>query len=346
MHTKSSMNVKPVSDNSEAHNLRKGKPLDYVKSEDTHKNRSWSIETIHDARTRIEETYKKSVGQKMQKKATPIREGVVNLGKNQNMDTLKKMSEKLHAQFGIKAIQIHIHEDEGHHQSKFDKAGEEIKWKQNRHAHIVFDWTDPSTGKSRKLGKAAMSEIQTTVANELGMERGQSSDKKHLNAMEYKLQEMKKEAVQRQKHLKQLNKEVKAEEFSKNIKKGVSESLKRFGGVNTAQKQEKEIEELKNNLKKEREYNSKLESFQEELIQERRILVEQRAKHIDELKKRPTREEFEREQEARKFHKQNAEGWKKNCINVAIGKVKPEELKKFMIEKGFIQEQQKRGRGI
>lgn len=339
------MNVKPVSDNSEAHNLRQGKPLDYVKQEDTHKNKSWGIESIHDARARIEETYKKSVGQKMQKKATPIREGVVNLGKNQNMDTLKKMSEKLHAQFGIKAIQIHIHEDEGHHQSKFDKAGEEIKWKQNRHAHIVFDWTDPSTGKSRKLGKAAMSEMQTTVANELGMERGQSSDKKHLNAMEYKLQEMKKEAAQRQKHLKQLDKQVKAEEFSKNIKKGVSESLKRFGGVSTAQKQEKEIEGLKNIIEKEGEYNVKLEAFNKDLLEERENLIKQNQKILTELQQRPTKEEFEREQEARKYQKQNAEGWKKNCVNVAMGNIKPEELKVWMIEKGFIQEQQNRGRG-
>lgn len=205
MHTKSSIHIAPVKDNSDAHNLRTGKPLDYVKKERTPLNTSEVKETIFEAKKRVAETYQKNVGQKMQAKATPIREGVVNLGKTQDLESLKILADKLEDRFKIKTIQIHIHEDEGHHKVK---SGD---WKQNRHAHMVFDWTDEK-GKSLKLNKADMAEMQSIVADTLGMERGQSSDKKHLNSMAYKVQEMKKDAVQMEKDLKAIQFKAQAEE--------------------------------------------------------------------------------------------------------------------------------------
>lgn len=52
-------------------------------------------------------------------------------------------------------------------------------------SHMMFDWTKPN-GKSLSLNKSHMSELQTLVADVLGMERGVSSDVKHLNAVQYK----------------------------------------------------------------------------------------------------------------------------------------------------------------
>ena len=186
MHKLSSINIKPVSGNSEKHNERTGKRLDYVRYDLTNQNVSWSIESLGNARKRIEETYRNSTGQKMQARSTPIREGVVNLGKSQDLNTIKNLCSDLEREFKIKAIQIHVHEDEGHHRVK---SGE---WKQNRHAHILFDWTDQH-GKSIKLNKADMAKMQTIVADSLGMERGQSSNRKHKSAMAYKIEQMEKD---------------------------------------------------------------------------------------------------------------------------------------------------------
>ena len=59
------------------------------------------------------------------------------------------------------------------------------QWTPNLHAHVVFDWTQPN-GKSVRLSRDDMAELQTIASETLGMERGVSSDRKHLSAMQYK----------------------------------------------------------------------------------------------------------------------------------------------------------------
>lgn len=332
MHTKSSINIKPISGNSEAHNLRTGKPLSYVKQERTELNQSWTKESLHDARARINKTYKKNVGQKMQAKATPIREGVVNLGKKQNLETLKTTCEKIEERFKIKAIQIHIHEDEGHHRVK---SGE---WKQNRHAHIVFDWTDDQ-GRSVKLKKNDMAELQTLVADSLGMQRGQSSDKKHLNSMEYKIQEMEKDAIQLEKDLKKLKATIKAQEYGENIKKGLSETFKVLGGVSTAKKLKEELKTLKNdflalgeekkllekNIDSLEKKNQTLDSEKKELEHNNRVLSYK-------LTTAPTAAQYQ------KIEKKAAT-WFENCKKMATGELPIAKVKDFMVKNGHFESQ-------
>lgn len=53
---------------------------------------------------------------------------------------------------------------------------------------MVFDWTDEK-GKTIKLNRYQMSEMQTIVAEELEMKRGISSNKQHLSAVSFKVQE-------------------------------------------------------------------------------------------------------------------------------------------------------------
>ena len=51
------------------------------------------------------------------------------------------------------------------------------KWfKPNYHAHIVFDWMNHDTGKSRKLNDEDMAAMQTLASDILMMERGQSKN--------------------------------------------------------------------------------------------------------------------------------------------------------------------------
>lgn len=176
---KSSINIQPVKAGSEEHNLRL-KSYDYVRQDLSHLNGSYIKERIYPALERIKTNYQNSTGQKMQKKATPIREGVVLIKQEHTPDDLVKLGKKLEERFGIKLIQAFTHKDEGHWQDGV--------WKPNLHGHMVFDWTDEK-GKSIKLNRYQMSEMQTIVAESLEMERGVCSDKNHLSAIAYKVQE-------------------------------------------------------------------------------------------------------------------------------------------------------------
>ena len=62
------------------------------------------------------------------------------------------------------------------------------EWKPNLHAHIVFDWTQ-NNGKSIKLNRQDMAKMQTMLAESLGMQRGKSSDREHLNAIQFKAEQ-------------------------------------------------------------------------------------------------------------------------------------------------------------
>ncbi len=69
---------------------------------------------------------------------------------------------------------------------------------------MIFDWTDGHTGKTIKLNQHDMAEMQTITAQCLNMERGISSDRKHLSAIQYKNQVEAEKAVQIQKKCQEL----------------------------------------------------------------------------------------------------------------------------------------------
>jgi hypothetical protein len=175
-----SIHIRPVKGGSEAHNFRT-KKLGYVREDLTPNNEHWSIGTISNRRADIEQRYFASVGQKMQAKATPIREGVVVIQEDTTMQQLQEFCTKCQEEFGIKAIQIHIHRDEGHYFNPAHMDG----WKSNLHAHIIFDFTNEA-GKNCRLNRQSMVRMQDILADTLGMERGVSSDVKHLTAQQYK----------------------------------------------------------------------------------------------------------------------------------------------------------------
>jgi hypothetical protein len=137
---------------------------------------------IADVLEDIREKYKQHTGQSMQKKATPIREGVVVIEDGTTLRQLQDFAERIEERFGIHTFQIYTHKDEG--ANVWD--GNTEAWKPNYHAHMIFDWTDGETGRTRKLNKQNMAEMQTILAECLGMERGISSDRKHLSAIQYK----------------------------------------------------------------------------------------------------------------------------------------------------------------
>lgn len=174
---KTSAHVKPITNGSEAHNRRE-KELSYIDKTLSHLNEKWEGDSVKNRLESIRSNYTKTTGQRMQDKATPIRECVVVIDKTTTMNDLKVFSESLQERFGIKTFQIHTHRDEGHMKAK--------EWKPNLHAHLVFDWTD-SQGKTLKLKRQDMAEMQTILSKSLKMERGESSEVKHLNAIQYKV---------------------------------------------------------------------------------------------------------------------------------------------------------------
>lgn len=179
---KTSINVRACNIGSaERHNLR-SKELDYIRPELSYRNEQWSEMKIADVLEDIREKYRQHTGQSMQKKATPIREGVVVIEDGTTLRQLQDFAERIEERFGIHTFQIYTHKDEG--ASVWNGNAE--AWKPNYHAHMIFDWTDGETGRTRKLNKQDMAEMQTMLAECLGMERGISSDRKHLSAIQYK----------------------------------------------------------------------------------------------------------------------------------------------------------------
>ena len=200
---KTSINVRPCNIGSaERHNLR-SKELDYIRPELSHRNEQWSEMRIADVLEDIREKYRQHTGQSMQKKATPIREGVVVIEDGTTLRQLQDFAGKLEERFGIHTFQIYTHKDEG--ASVWDGNAE--TWKPNYHAHMIFDWTDGETGRTRKLNKQDMAEMQTILAECLGMERGISSDRKHLSAIQYKNMVEAEKAAQIEKECRQMENE-------------------------------------------------------------------------------------------------------------------------------------------
>lgn len=178
---KTSISVRPCNIGSaERHNLR-SKELDYIRPDLTKNNESLVGKKISECLTDIKRRYQATTGQRLQKKATPIREGVVVIQKDTTMQQLQNFANRIEEKWGIKTIQIYTHKDEG--ADAWD--GNKEAWKPNYHAHMVFDWTQED-GRSIKLNKQDMVQMQTILAECLGMERGVSSDVKHLSAIQYK----------------------------------------------------------------------------------------------------------------------------------------------------------------
>ena len=183
MAKKTCIHFDPIKPGCEIHNWRM-KELDYVIKELTPNDEHWvdpryEGKTLSEIRKEIAERYQTTVGQKMQAKAAPIREAPIVIKPETTMADLQLLAKQLEKEFGIKCIQIHIHRDEGFNKTNPDPSN------LNLHAHFVADWTHED-GTSLRLGRSDTSRMQTVGAECLKMERGSSSNVKHLNAVQYK----------------------------------------------------------------------------------------------------------------------------------------------------------------
>jgi outer membrane murein-binding lipoprotein Lpp len=240
---KTSAHFKPVKPGSEEHN-RRLKKLDYVRDELTKNNRSWSAQSVADRLEQIKQLVKEKTGRSLQSKATPIREAVVVLKQETTMEDLHRLRAAYKERFGIDIFQMDIHKDEGH----FNKKG---KWVGNYHGHLTGDFIDHRTGKSLKLTRQQMSELQTVTAEVLGMERGVSSDRKHLSALQFKIESL-------QKQIEQLRNEI----GSMDATKATKERLLGFLGMSSKDKE----------IKRQSDENGALRATIEQLKEEKKQL--------------------------------------------------------------------------
>jgi len=121
---------------------------------------------------RMVEVTDKKGKKKKRNGSSPLRESVINIKPDTTMDDLRQYTQRVQDRWGVRAIQIHIHRDEGHYK---DPENPET-WMPNLHAHIIWDWMNHETGKSCKLSKQDMSELQDMAAETLEMERGKRKE--------------------------------------------------------------------------------------------------------------------------------------------------------------------------
>ena len=134
---------------------------------------------------------------------SPIREGVLLIRPDTTLADVRKFGEECQRRWGITPLQIFLHKDEGHwlngQPETEDRESFQVgeKWfKPNYHAHIVFDWMNHDTGKSRKLNDEDMTEMQSLASDILLMERGQSkavTGKEHLERNDFIIEKQKAE---------------------------------------------------------------------------------------------------------------------------------------------------------
>lgn len=210
-----SINIQPcIICSSEQHNQRL-KELDYVRSDLSHLNEHWQSDdrTLSQHLSEVQRAYQQAKGKRMHAKATPIREGVIVIKEDTTLDDLQRFARAVEDRWGIKALQIHTHKDEGYMHAK--------EWTPNLHAHIVFLWADEN-GVTRKLGRQDMVEMQTLLAESLQMDRGVASDKKHLSSLQFKVDAEEKRLSEAQIKLVEADKELGGVE---NIRERINQAL-------------------------------------------------------------------------------------------------------------------------
>ena len=332
MATKSSIHIKPCNvKSSEAHNRRTaeymrniGKSNIYVVSELSADNEQWinpnfgssDLQTHYE---NIKRMVKEKTGRAMQEKererkgkngkivkvagCSPIREGVLLIRPDTTLEEVREFGEECQRRWGITPLQIFLHKDEGHWLSGQPEAEDKEsfkvgdRWfKPNYHAHIVFDWMNHDTGKSRKLNEEDMAAMQTLASDILLMERGQSkaiTGKQHLERNDFIIEKQKAELqrideTKRQKEqqinlaeqeLKQVKSEIRTDKLKKTATNAATAIASGVGSLFGSGKL-KELEQANEKLNQE---ITKRNKGIEELKVKMRQMQEQHGKQIRNL---------------------------------------------------------------
>ena len=183
-----SVHIKAAKSGALEHNERTRK-LDHVRADLTPNNQNWRASDYSgnaDLLAEIKADYQAAHGKKLHAKATPVREGVVVIRKDTTMAQLLAAARRCEEEFGIQVKAISKHVDEGHYQEG-PTPMQNGPWVGNYHAHITWCWYNWQTHTTCKLNRDDTAAMQTIFAQELDMERGISSTKKGLSAIQFKV---------------------------------------------------------------------------------------------------------------------------------------------------------------
>ena len=97
-------------------------------------------------------------------------EAVVNLDEKHSLADVRKVADHIQQKYHIQTCSIALHHDEGYK----DKDGT-VKY--NHHAHICFLTMDNGISTMRKIRSKELRQMQTDVAQLLGLERGKENSK-------------------------------------------------------------------------------------------------------------------------------------------------------------------------
>lgn len=130
----------------------------------------------------VEYTDRKSGKKKKRSGCSAIREGCPPIKPDTKIEDFEPFVRWLEG-FGISVISIDLHHDEGH----ADLVTDDLL--PNHHAHIIVDWVNHETGKTVKIDNEVCKQMQTVLAESLGMERGTPKEDtgiEGLGCIEYK----------------------------------------------------------------------------------------------------------------------------------------------------------------
>lgn len=273
----SSINFKKSIPINTEHNDRTLAPnylIDKEKGVECNRNAEKARELKNQIINEAKETYQNKVKQKFQAKSFEW-SAVVNIKPETTMQDLENLAKHFNDKYGFQCYQIAIHRDEGH---KNTKGEIEI----NQHAHMEFITLDKETGKQnfkmRDFSKQKMREIQTEVAELLGMQRGKDkrlTGTKRIEPRKYaQLKEQEKKVVKEatQDFKKQLEKKEQNLEAVKLSKKEIKEQFEAFRKENAGQGLAKEFfrelsEEKKKQLQEPSYTQDELKAYFTELLE-------------------------------------------------------------------------------
>lgn len=162
----SSFNMKPSTDFQVFHNANI-RPSYVIGGELECNRKGYEAKELKEAIVNeAKQTYKQRTKRAFQSTAYEW-SAVVNIKPDTTMQDLERLSKHFNDKYGFQCYQIAIHRDEGH----IDENGER---QINHHAHLEFITLDKQTGRNRQreLKPQTLRQIQSEVAEILGMQRG------------------------------------------------------------------------------------------------------------------------------------------------------------------------------
>ncbi|EDP5873774.1 mobilization protein [Campylobacter jejuni] len=274
------------------------------------------------------EKYTEHTGQRFQAKSYEW-SLVVNIKPDTSMNDLQELSKHFQEKYGFQCYQIAIHRDEGH----FNELGEKLI---NHHAHMEFITLDKETGKNNfrreKISPKVLREIQTEIAEILGMERGKDKRISGVKRIEPRAYAVLKEKEKREKKKNiNLEQEQEKEQFlNKSEYKKIIEDFRK-SQINQGLDKDffKELSELKKNFQEIKEDN--LSELLNDILREHLERIEKLKKENSILK---AENELLKQKEQKNDKSQGLFEFIENLaifrLNEALNKIYSKPLKKIL----------------